>query len=236
MSACKPAFTLKELTMRIFKRKKKDKVIPQKKDFQDFNITLNMKTLMLYEDMSGKSFYNLDLEDFELLIYCSLVVNNEQKLTYSQFKLVMKNPEIAKTLYLKCQKEMDFMAQFNKASKTYAEEPTGEMGKISEIISVLIINYHMDASYVMEKLRLWELSTLVKAMEDKTKADMVEKRFWTYMQILPHIDGKKCKSPEKLLPFPWEKDTERQNSLKFMEDNKDAIKAFFNKNKEDGAI
>ena len=236
MSACKLAFTLKELTMRLFKRKNKGKVIQQKKDFQDFNIILNMKTLMLFEEMSGKSFYNLDEQDFELLIYCSLVVNNDQKLTYSQFKLVMKHPEIAQSLYLKCQKEMDFMAQFNRGSKEYTAAPKEDMGKISEIISVLIINYNMDASYVMEKLRLWELSTLVKQMENKTKADMVEKRFWTYMQILPHIDGKKCKSPEKLLPFPWEKDTEKQNTMKFMEDNKDAIKAFFNKNKEDGAI
>lgn len=25
------------------------------------------------------------------------------------------------------------------------------------------------------------------------------------MNISPHIDTKKCKSPEQLLPFPWEK-------------------------------
>jgi hypothetical protein len=74
-------------------------------------------------------------------------------------------------------------------------------------------------------------------MEEKTKADMVEKRFWTYMQILPHIDGKKIKSPEKLLPFPWEKEQQKQESIRFMEDNRDAIKAFFNRNrKEDGTV
>lgn len=212
--------------------KKKDKTIPQRKDYQDFIINLNMKTLVLFEEMAGKSFYSLDAEDFELLIYCSLVTNNNQKLTYPQFKIVMKNMDIASTLYTKCQKEMDFMTQFNKAQKDDTGTTTNDTSRISDIINLLIINYNVDINYVMEKMRLWEIAPMVRAIEEKAKADMTEKRFWTYLQILPHIDGKKVKSPEKLLPFPWEKETERENNLKFMDDNKDAIKAFFNKSKD----
>lgn len=200
-------------------------------DYKDFKIDMNMKTLMLYEEMSGKSFYEVSIDDFEMLVYCAVVVNNQQNLTFSQFQLVMKNQKISRVLYEKCQRELDFITQFQREQKDKKEEK-GETGRITDIINTLILQYNVDVNYVMKDMKLWELSPLVKAMDDKTKADMVDKRFWTYMNILPHIDGRKIKSPEKLLPFPWETEAKKQDSIKFMEDNQDAIKAFFNKNKD----
>lgn len=200
-------------------------------DYKDFKIDMNMKTLMLYEEMSGKSFYEVSIDDFEMLVYCAVVVNNQQNLTFPQFQLVMKNQKISRVLYEKCQRELDFITQFQREQKDKKEEK-GETGRITDIINTLILQYNVDINYVMKDMKLWELSPLVKAMDDKTKADMVDKRFWTYMNILPHIDGRKIKSPEKLLPFPWETEAKKQDSIKFMEDNQDAIKAFFNKNKD----
>lgn len=205
-------------------------------DYKQFRILLNMKTLLLFEQMSGKSFYNLSAEDYILLIYCALVSNNDIKPTYSQFRSIMGNHKIARALTNKCQEELDFISQFNQQQKEAKEEKAGT-GNITDIINTLILSYGLDINYVMNELRLWHLPAIVKGMEEKTKADMVEKRFWTYMQILPHIDGKKIKSPEKLLPFPWEKEQQKQDSIRFMEDNRDAIKAFFNRNrKEDGTV
>lgn len=204
----------------------------KKMDYKEFNITLNMKSLMLFEQLSGKSFYNLTNEDLITLIYCSLVSNNNIKVTLGQFNLIMNNKKIARELMRKCQEELDFIAQFNKGKET-GETTTDETVRISEVVNTLILNYNIDINYVMNELRLWELPALTKGIDEKTKGDMAEKRFWTYMQILPHIDGRKVKGPEKLLPFPWEKDTMVNKELKFMEDNKDAIKAFFDKaNKE----
>lgn len=208
-------------------------------DYKQFNIKLNMKTLMLFEEMSGKSFYQLDMTDVELLTYCSLVVNNNETLTYPLFKQVMKNTKIAKSLYEKCSKELEYLGQFNHHIENTADpdNTSSEIGRITDIVNALILNYNIDINYVMRDMGLWELSSMVKAMEEKTKADMIEKRFWTYMTICPHIDGKKIKGPEQLLPFPWEKKNKKDDALRFMEDNKDAIRAFFNKNKqEDGKL
>lgn len=199
-------------------------------DYKDFKIDMNMKTLMLYEEMAGKSFYEVSINDFEKLVYCAVVINNHLNLTFSQFQLVLKNPKISRTLYEKCQKELDFINQFHQKEQKETSEENGEIGKITDIINTLILQYNVDINYVMNDMKLWELSPLVKAMEAKTKSDMVDKRFWTYMNILPHIDGRKIKSPEKLLPFPWETEAKKQDNIKFMEDNQDAIKAFFNKN------
>lgn len=205
-------------------------------DYKDLKIQLNMKTLMLFEQMGDKSFYNLSPADFNLLVYCALVSNNSIKVTYGQFELIMTNQKIAKSLVSKCQEELEFIGQFNPKKGNESEGEQGDSGKITDVVNALILNYNLDIDYVMNELKLWELPALVKGMEEKTKADMVEKRFWTYMTIWPHIDNKKIKGPEQLFPFPWEKEQKKQDNIKFMEDNRDAIRAFFNKSNKDGTV
>lgn len=208
-----------------------------KKDYQDFKLKINMKTILLYEEMSGKSFYEVGGEDIMLLIYCALVVNNDLSITKNHFDIIMKNEKIARELMAKCQSELDFIQQFIKTDNKVKQE-TEEVekdNKVSNVVNMILLQNNLDMNYVMYEMRLWELAPLIKSIEEKTKADMVEKRFWAYLNICPHIDSKKIKGPEDILPFPWEKDNKKEAALKFMDDNNEAIKAFFNKNKkEDG--
>lgn len=208
-----------------------------KKDYQDFKLKINMKTILLYEEMSGKSFYEVGGEDIMLLIYCALVANNDLSITKNHFDIIMKNEKIARELMAKCQSELDFIQQFIKTDNKVKQE-TEEVekdNKVSNVVNMILLQNNLDMNYVMYEMRLWELTPLIKAIEEKTKAEMVEKRFWAYLNICPHIDSKKIKGPEDILPFPWEKDNKKEAALKFMDDNNEAIKAFFNKNKkEDG--
>lgn len=208
-----------------------------KKDYQDFKLKINMKTILLYEEMSGKSFYEVGGEDIMLLIYCALVVNNDLSITKNHFDIIMKNEKIARELMTKCQSELDFIQQFIKTDDKVKQE-TEEVekdNKVSNVVNMILLQNNLDMNYVMYEMRLWELAPLIKSIEEKTKADMVEKRFWAYLNICPHIDSKKIKGPEDILPFPWEKDNKKEAAMKFIETNNEAIKAFFNKNKkEDG--
>lgn len=208
-----------------------------KKDYQDFKLKINMKTILLYEEMSGKSFYEVGGEDIMLLIYCALVVNNDLSITKSHFDIIMKNEKIARELMTKCQSELDFIQQFIKTDNIVKQE-TEEVekdNKVSNVVNMILLQNNLDMNYVMYEMRLWELAPLIKSIEEKTKADMVEKRFWAYLNICPHIDSKKIKGPEDILPFPWEKDNKKEAAMKFIETNNESIKAFFNKNKkEDG--
>lgn len=208
-----------------------------KKDYQEFKLKLNMKTILLYEEMSGKSFYDVGGEDVMLLIYCALIVNNDLTITKAHFDTIMKNEKIARELMSKCQSELDFMQQFtSKVEDAETQELGGELlenTKISDIIHMLILQHNLDIHYVMYEMRLWEISPLVKTIGEKVKSEMVEKRFWTYMTICPHIDNKKVKGPESLLPFPWEKEDKKKNAIKFMEENKQGIMSFFNKDKKE---
>ena len=200
-----------------------------KKDYQNFDIKLNMKTILLFEQLSGKSFYTLSPDDMFQLIYSSLIVNNNIMLTFSQFELVMKNPKISSTLLTKCQDELNFISQFNKQEDDNTSTEGGEVTKLTDVINSLILNNNIDIQYVMYDMRLWEIPMLIKSIDDKIKNDMMEKRFWTYLNICPHIDGKKIKSPEQLFPFPWEKENKKNQSIKFMEENREHINNFFKK-------
>lgn len=208
-----------------------------KKDYQEFKLKLNMKTILLYEEMSGKSFYNVSGEDVMLLIYCALIVNNDLTITKTHFDTIMKNEKIARELMTKCQSELDFMQQFTPKVEDAETQGLGgeilENTKVSDIIHMLILQHDLDINYVMYEMRLWEISPLIKTLDEKVKADMAEKRFWTYMTICPHIDSKKVKGPESLLPFPWEKENKKKDAIKFMDENKQGIMSFFNKNKKE---
>ena len=206
-----------------------------KKDYQEFKLKINMKTILLYEEMSGKSFYEVDGEEIYLLIYCALVVNNDLAFTKAHFDSIMQNEKIAREWITKCKSELDFIQQFDKKKEQDKEntDTQCEVAKLSDIVNMLILQHNLDINYVMYDMRLWEIAPLVRTLDEKVKADMAEKRFWTYLQICPHIDGKKIKGPEQLLPFPWEKESKKQESIKFMEEHKEGIKAFFNKHKKE---
>lgn len=206
-----------------------------KKDYQEFKIKLNMKTILLYEEMSGKSFYDISGEDVMLLIYCALIVNNDLSLTKAHFDTIMKNEKIAREWINKCKSELDFIQQFEKKveKKDEQDNTLSNTDKLTDVVNMLILQHNLDINYVMYEMRLWEIAPLIKTLDEKVKADMAEKRFWTYLTICPHIDSKKVKSPEDLLPFPWEKENKKQNALKFMDEHKTGINAFFNKDKKE---
>ena len=84
-----------------------------KKDYQEFKLKLNMKTILLYEEMSGKSFYEMSADDIMLLIYCALIVNNDLTITKKHFDAIMKNEKIT-TIY----DENDKMRKFKTELKT----------------------------------------------------------------------------------------------------------------------
>ena len=206
-----------------------------KKDYQEFKIKLNMKTILLYEEMSGKSFYDISGEDVMLLIYCALIVNNDLSLTKAHFDTIMKNEKIAREWINKCKSELDFIQQFEKKveKKDEQDNTPSNTDKLTDVVNMLILQHNLDINYVMYEMRLWEIAPLIKTLDEKVKADMAEKRFWTYLTICPHIDSKKVKSPEDLLPFPWEKEDKKQNALKFMDEHKTGINAFFKKDKKE---
>lgn len=103
------------------------------------------------------------------------------------------------------------------------EDDTKEV-TMTDVVASLIMQYHLDPNYVMDRMQLWEIKPYFKCAENLKKAEMVEKRFWTYLTVMPHIDTKKCKSPEKLVPFAWEAKEKSTAAMKDLKNNMKGIK------------
>lgn len=202
----------------------------RKIDFDKYKIRMNIKSCCLFEKLTGKSFFKCETEDDALhAMYCSLLVNNEcLKMSYDAFMIMLEDERVAQWISDSYLREMKYMYQFARAEGTENQEVKDKAEDkadltMEKIAASLIINYGMDAHYVMYEMELWEIPMFSEVATEKYKADMAEKRLWTYLTIMPQIDHKKCKSPEKLIQFPWEKGDKQDKFEKRWEDDKAAV-------------
>ena len=219
-----------------FKRKEKLKIVDKtdnKMDLSKYKMKLNIKSICYFEKISGKSFFKFSEEDVLYLIYATFLINNpETNITFSVFTGILNNDQISKWLVNKYQDIISVVYQFNK-NKNITEENTPNTDNTStmtDFATSLIIDYGMSANYVMYEMDIWEIEEYFEAINTHTKREMENERFWTYIKVLPHIDGKKCKSPDALVPFVWEKSEKKARREKELENNRFAINNMIGKN------
>lgn len=221
----------------IFKKKEEIKVIPPKEnkmDLSQYHMRLNLKSICYFEKISGKSFFKLSEEDVLYLLYATFIINNpEINMTFNVFTGLMEiNETISKWMVTKYQDILTVVYQFNETKEGNKEDKfTMEQSHtMTDFVTSLVIDYGMDARYVMYDMSIWEIPEFYEAVNTHIKKEMELERFWTYIKVLPHIDGKKCKSPDKLVPFDWEKEDKKKKQNQDLENNRFAIKNMIGKN------
>lgn len=193
-------------------------------DLSKYDIKLSIKAICMFEKLTGKSFYDFNTEDILILMYCAFMSSNNINLKLSTFYIILEDERVMKWVMKKADEIFEVLEQFmnrSEGKKEEGEEPDKKM-TITDITNTLIIDYGLSAEWVMSKMELWQIEDLYKVAEEKVKNRYTEERLWTYLSILPHVDGKKLTSPDKLLQFPWEKD------IKEKELNEVEAKAAFN--------
>ena len=175
-------------------------------------IKLNIKSIITAEKLLNKPFGKFNLENTEewlTLVYSTIISNNEEVFTLETFKKTTEAKKVWREIADRVKNEFEYIGQFSaKAEK----EPENEAESMSfgEVAAMMIVN-GIEPGFVYE-LRPNEITDLLKAIEDKKKEQMESDRFWTYLNILPHVDGKKLKSPEDLITFPWEVDAKKKKA------------------------
>lgn len=203
-------------------------------DFSKYKMSLSIKSICLFERLSGKSFFLMDMDDSLTLVYSIFIASNpELKLTQDMFGYMCGNNR--KILKWVASQYKEIMEQTAPELMTGKEEETAEDAEskpqedtkvltVTDMATSLVIDYGMDAHYVMYEMSLWELKPFFDAADTKVKRHMEEERLWAYIGVAPHIDGKKIKSPEQLLPFQWEKNQRKEKMENEMKKNEYAIK------------
>ena len=220
----------------LFKKEEKEIEVVETKsnkmDLSQYKMILNIKSICYFEKITGKSFFKFNEEDIVYLIYAVFLINNpETKITFNVFMTIMENEQIAKWAISQFQDALSIIQQFNKSIEENKEEKFSmeQTSTMTDFATSLIIDYGMNAGYVMYDMNIWEIEEYFEAVNTHIKRDMEMKRFWTYLTILPHIDSKKCKSPEALIPFDWEKEVKKQRMEKELKNNEYAVKNMIGK-------
>lgn len=187
-------------------------------------IKLNIKSIITAEKLLGKSFGQFNLEDAEqwlVLSYAMVVSNNEETFTLDTFRKLTANKRVWLDMMKQIKTEFEYIGQFN--DKTEKTEDAGDIS-ISDLASMMIVE-GINPDFV-HGMRTTEIADLLKAIDAKKKEQMEKDRFWTYLNILPHIDGKKLKSPENLITFPWEAEEKKKLSEAELEKSRAIFEKF----------
>ena len=200
-------------------------------------LAFNFKALMMFEKLSGESYFNINEVNYVFLLYSMYMVKHPYlNMTLIDFANIFgSNKKVTKQLLKEFEEYMVYIRQFTSSNKTEAVDEGGADDKnahttITDIVMYLITACGIDPHYVMYEMELWEIEPYMKFAEMNKKESLEMDRLWTYLNISPHIDTKKCKSPDKLLPFPWEIQEKKEKQIKELENNRFAIKNMIGKN------
>lgn len=217
-----------------FKKKEVEVPKPQKMDFGNYNMRLTIKAICMYEKMSGNSFFRFDMaNDIVVLLYCIFYTSNNVEIKYSTFVKMLENEQVSKWVALKYKDIIEGVQQFSKSDKEDVEDVENGKLTMTDVATSLIIDYHVDAHYVMYEMNVWEVEPFFTACDASVKRRYEEQRLWTYLDVMPHIDTKKVKGPDQLLPFPWEKEMKKKKVEQDLKNNEYAIKHTIGMNIDD---
>ena len=204
-----------------------------------YNLKLNIKSLILFERLTKTPFqkFNGTIEQVIPLLYCMLVANNDYKQTYEDtIKYLFSDEKFLNELSVRLEKLLKFEEQFNSSiddAKEKTDNPSKESTNtqtdksiyISQLIPILVSDCNLSINYIMNEMSYTEIDSYIKYRDDKYKSSLEEKRLFTYLSILPHINSKKC-SVQQLLPFDWEIKEKENIGLKTIEQHKNKLDDF----------
>lgn len=212
-----------------------------KKTNLKYNIKLNIKSIVLYEKLTQESFAYFDgtISKIIPLLYCMLVANNDYNETYEDtVTYLFKNESLMKDLGERLEKQMKFQAQFKSPFNEEEINLSDKTDKVSnekqvfitQMIPILVVDCGLDINYVLNEMQYTDIDLYIKYKDDKERTKLEEKRLFTYLTVLPHIDSKKCPI-EKFLPFQWEEKEKKEKGLKEIEMNQHKLQEFLKSKK-----
>ena len=196
----------------------------------NYNLFPSMRAIQLYERLTNESFLKLEDNPDNLVafLYCVLISHPENDFHFT-FNAACSFffPKNLENLISSFVNEMEFINQFKRTetkeddSSINSEEKSSpneeEKVFLSSLIPVLVSDCGLDINFVMNELMYTEIESYINYSVSKKREEMEEQRFWTYLQMAPHIDSKKIKGPEDLFEFTWETDKRKDEAKKKME-------------------
>ena len=202
-----------------------------------YNLFPSMRAIKCYEKMTHNSFLDLERnqEDIVKFLYCCLIAHKENNFKYS-FEEACNNffPRHINDLLTEFAFEMNVINQFKEAEST-ADDSSIDLTQnsspkekenmfLSSLIPILVSDCGLDINYVLDDMPYNDISMYINYNIEKKREAMETQRFWTFLEVMPHISSKaKIKKPEDLIEFTWEKDERVEEAKKKMEIDRERL-------------
>lgn len=168
---------------------------------------ITVRDLLRYERLLDRSIF-ADEPDGVTLIYCTTpeaytryTLQEWSRTTLGASAFMAKE---AKELA----RELSALQQYSKVEardeRLEVREKQAEVRTLTDVVTELLTEGVVPADYLLERAELWELTIYIEATQRKRQQRLERERLWSYMGLLPHIDSKKIKRPEDLIPFSWD--------------------------------
>lgn len=190
------------------------------------NIRLSLLSIVRVEQMLKKPFVELDYTnegDLLPLLYCMVSSANSERFSFKQFLSLMESKEYSKSVFEAFNLEGEIIAQFN--DKQNEEQSEGKSGFIKDAV-YLLINSGINSDYLLNKMEVCDLHDLMKAYSEMKREKMESDRLWTYISMLPHLDGKKKFTQQDIYPFPWEAENMKKQAETDLSENAEYLEKF----------
>nr|DAD69819.1 MAG TPA: hypothetical protein [Siphoviridae sp. ctfYP22] len=178
---------------------------------------LTLRAVLLFEKLSARSFSTLNIQDGEqipLLIYClQRCEDGGSKMPFDAWVSVLDSVEVSSHLYGRLERTLEELTPITASisdGEDSGEPSDGEDDgpDFTTIANMIIVDGGIDAGYVMDRMELWEIPSILNAIQKRKQEKLEYTRLFTWMSMLPHLAQDSVCSPEKLLPFPWETESE----------------------------
>lgn len=190
-----------------------------------YNIALNVRAAIKFEQLSDKSFLEIDYsseEDIKNLLYACMSAKNI--ITRKEFEGMYSVIKHRNGMSSELMRQVEQMGSFygSKKSGYNSGDTSDSLTQKISCISEYLIGY----GHNVLDCQIDELQIYINAVDKKKREDMESQRLWTYLSILPHVDAKKIKSPSDLYPFPWEIEDKQKELEKEVNDNMELFNDF----------
>lgn len=150
-------------------------------DMKDLKLNFNIKALLLYERLTGESFFSIDYEDseqFKKLLYCCLISGSVTKYTYEVFEnMINSSKKIASVLMNEFKEIIEFNKQFISDIANQNKNNQSESSKLADIIPILVKDCNLSIYYVMNDMQIQEIPTFINYSNRVKQEDLQLQRF-----------------------------------------------------------
>lgn len=174
---------------------------------------ITVRDLLRYERLLGRSIF-ADEPDGATLIYCTTPEAYTRYTLEEWSRTTLGASAFMAEEAKELARELSALQQYSKVEarderSEVREEPTANSQQpraLTDVVTELLTEGVVPADYLLERAELWELTIYIDATQRKRQQRLERERLWSYMGLLPHIDSKKIKRPEDLIPFAWDEE------------------------------